>query len=51
MPLITKSIIIPDNVDSTIFSPNSLQIQSHINSLNAYLNKSTLPPDDDDNDD
>ena len=51
VPLLTKGIILPDNVDSSTFSPNSLQIQSHINSLNAYLNKSTLPPDDDGDDD
>ena len=49
VPLITKGIILPDNVESDFLSsPDSPRISSHIHSLNAYLNKSTLPPEDDD---
>jgi hypothetical protein len=50
-PLLSKGLILPDNVDSNIFKTNSPRIQSHIESLNAFLNKATLPPDENENDD
>ena len=50
MPLLTKGIILPDNVDDNLFTTNSPRIQSHINNINAFLNKASRPPEDDEDD-
>ena len=50
MPLFTKGILISDDETSNSFSPHSPQMQSHINKLNSYLNKTLTIPGDNDND-
>ena len=50
-PLLSKGIILPDNVDVNAFNAPSPRIQSHIDNINAFLTKASLPPDESDDDD
>ena len=46
--LLTKGVNIPADDTSSIFTPYSPEMQTHINELNKFLNKSILSPDEDD---
>ena len=53
LPFVTKGIMLPEYDEaSNIFTPPSPHLQTHINNLNSFLNKTiSSPADDDDGDD